>query len=306
MEYLPEPTPDQLGQLGHVLGGTVAYRRRILGGLGATTDVLELVDSGRLLVLRRHGPWYEDEGIDVVARELSTLTMVRGHGLPAAEPLWGESSGIFESSAIVTSFVDGYAELAPSDWESWAEQLATALVQLHAIAVDDSTATVLARGAPGGDDDETPENFFDNPDARPLLDRLHEVRARTELGEPTLIHGDFWPGNTLWRAGRLEAIIDWENAALADPAADVAYCASDMRYLGLDEAADHLIATYRDQSGRALESLEYWNLASLCRPMPDIAIWVPAWLTLGLPDTDVDEVRQRHHDLIKRALAATA
>ncbi len=35
-----------------------------------------------------------------------------------------------------------------------------------------------------------------------------------------LLHGDFWPGNTLWRMGRLTAVIDWEDAARGDPLAD--------------------------------------------------------------------------------------
>src|SRR5438067_5191571 len=27
--------------------------------------------------------------------------------------------------------------------------------------------------------------------------------------ERVLLHGDFWPGDTLWRDGRLVAVIDW-------------------------------------------------------------------------------------------------
>lgn len=41
---------------------------------------------------------------------------------------------------------------------------------------------------------------------------------------PQPLHGDYWPGNVLWRAGRLAAIIDWEDAALGDPLADLANC----------------------------------------------------------------------------------
>ncbi len=37
-----------------------------------------------------------------------------------------------------------------------------------------------------------------------------------------LLHGDFWPGNLLWKEGGLVAVIDWEDAALGDPLADVA------------------------------------------------------------------------------------
>jgi aminoglycoside phosphotransferase (APT) family kinase protein len=36
----------------------------------------------------------------------------------------------------------------------------------------------------------------------------------------SLLHGDYWPDNTLWRDGRLVCVIDWEDAALGDPLAD--------------------------------------------------------------------------------------
>ena len=36
-----------------------------------------------------------------------------------------------------------------------------------------------------------------------------------------LLHGDFWPGDVLWQAGRLTAVLDWEDAQVGDPLADV-------------------------------------------------------------------------------------
>ena len=37
-----------------------------------------------------------------------------------------------------------------------------------------------------------------------------------------LLHGDYWPGNVIWQDGRLVAVIDWEDACLGDPLADLA------------------------------------------------------------------------------------
>ena len=39
---------------------------------------------------------------------------------------------------------------------------------------------------------------------------------------PALLHGDYWPGNILWKDGRLAAVIDWEDACLGDPLVDLA------------------------------------------------------------------------------------
>ena len=35
-----------------------------------------------------------------------------------------------------------------------------------------------------------------------------------QVNRPVLLHGDFWPGNILWRDGRLVAVIDWEKRPL--------------------------------------------------------------------------------------------
>jgi aminoglycoside phosphotransferase (APT) family kinase protein len=100
----------------------------------------------------------------------------------------------------------------------------------------------------------------------------------------------------------LEAVVDWEGGSIGDPAIDVAYCASDIRLLGLDSAADHFVDSYRRASGRSLDNLDYWNLLALCRPMPDIAIWVPGWKAMGV-DITLGEARTRHDELIETALS---
>jgi aminoglycoside phosphotransferase (APT) family kinase protein len=37
-----------------------------------------------------------------------------------------------------------------------------------------------------------------------------------------VLHGDYWPGNVLWRDGRLAGVVDWEDALFGDPLADLA------------------------------------------------------------------------------------
>jgi len=33
-----------------------------------------------------------------------------------------------------------------------------------------------------------------------------------QVSDPVVLHGDYWPGNVLWRDGRLVGVIDWEEA----------------------------------------------------------------------------------------------
>ena len=40
---------------------------------------------------------------------------------------------------------------------------------------------------------------------------------------PSVLHGDLWPANVLRRRGRLTGLVDWERAAIGDPALDIGF-----------------------------------------------------------------------------------
>jgi hypothetical protein len=99
-------------------------------------------------------------------------------------------------------------------------------------------------------------------------------------------------------------VVDWEEPATGDRSMDVAYCALDIRYLGMDRVAEHFVKSYRDQSGDQLPNLAHWEAIGLCRPMPDIAMWVPSWLTMGRDITD-EQARQRLTKVLEDFLERT-
>lgn len=74
---------------------------------------------------------------------------------------------------------------------------------------------------------------------------------------PVLIHNDLWPSHILWnrRAHRPVAVIDWEDARLGDPAADLAAFAG----LGAEILVD--VAKHRRQRSDSL----FWKRLSLYR-----------------------------------------
>jgi macrolide phosphotransferase len=80
------------------------------------------------------------------------------------------------------------------------------------------------------------------------------------LSSPTRVvsHADAWFGNMLVDEGGLVALLDWEDACLADPAMDLA----PQRYLG-PEAATSVVASYvelRGQTRRLEERIECYRL----------------------------------------------
>jgi len=89
-----------------------------------------------------------------------------------------------------------------------------------------------------------------------------------------LVHIDYWSGNILWDAGRIMAILDWEEAAYGDPGIDVAYCRMDMFLSGMGEAADEFLSAYETEVGRPVANLGFWELAAAARPMFSPEGWI--------------------------------
>lgn len=294
MSPAPRPTPTQLARLGDALGGEVAWLHRFDGGIGCTMDLLAV--DGERVVLRRYGPWYDDDD-DPAGAEWSHLGRLLDAGVAVPTPRWIDREGVFDEHALVLTYLDGAPLFDPADPDDWADQLALALVAIHGVDPAGLPAPEEALDLDGS----RPGRF----DAFPLGGELWDACVATRPAAPTeqvFLHADFWPGNTLWQGQRLVATIDWEHPAVGDPMLDLAYTELDLRYLGSDDVADRFVSTYLAASGRRPETLRHWRLQALGRPLPDIAPWVRAWTGLGL-DIPLGHARARHLELARRFLA---
>ena len=306
MQYAPLPTEEQLARVREALGASsLRHVQRIEVGLSCTMDVLS--DGHSRMVLRRYGPWYVENGHDVAARETRALELLQRMRGPAPAPLWIDTEGIFDEPAIIVSFVEGAPDLSPGHPFEWAEQLAETLVRIHSIGLDDEDRELFPPGV--GQDakkiQDAPEMILEHPLGEALLRRLLELQSQLVPQTPVFSHADFWPGNTMWKNGDLQAVVDWEYPATADREMDVAYCSLDIRYLGMDRVADRFVAGYREASGEELPNLDYWEAVALCRPMPDIAVWVPSWVAMGRSIT-AERARAIHTETIEAFLERTA
>lgn len=306
MDHAPLPTEEQLERLRDAIGATsLVHNRRIEGGFSCTIDVLS--EGGTRMVLRRYGPWSHGAGPELIAKENRALELMQRANIPAPAPIWTDTSGIFPVPAILISFVEGAPDLAPANPFDWAERLAGVLTRIHDVRLEGDDIAMFPSGA--GEDivrvQENPEIVLEHPLGEDLLRRRVLLGQRDVESPPVFSHTDFWPGNTLWQDGELTAVVDWEEPATGDRAMDVAYCALDIRYLGMDRVADHFIKSYREYAGDSLPNLSHWEAVGLCRPMPDIAIWVPSWVSMGREIT-ADKARARYIEVLEDFLERTA
>ena len=79
-------------------------------------------------------------------------------------------------------------------------------------------------------------------------------------GPHKLLHGDFWPENLLWRNGEVAAVLDWEDAAVGDPMADVAGARVELRYKFGPKAMQHFTDAYAQHQEVDFKRLALWQV----------------------------------------------
>ena len=114
---------------------------------------------------------------------------------------------------------------------------------------------------------------------------------RPDRNRRVLLHGDYWPGNVMWQDGRLVAVIDWEDACLGDPLADLATARVELlcRHGGdaMDQFTDRYLAAHHDTIGPLrLEALPLWELYVSAAALATMGDW-------GLEPAE--EARRRRH-----------
>lgn len=212
----------------------------LTGGVSATVTRLTLqLEDGptRDLVLREHSA--DQNGLDA-GTEFALLRALYEQDLPVPEALHLETSGqLLGHPFVLMAHVDGTTE-APGDQTHTFATMSLLLQHIHDTPVH-SLPPLPARNDPRA---ELSELLPDDPHWDPLRRWLPDAADTAYRGVPALLHGDFWPGNLLWRDDSLVAVLDWEDAAVGDPLSDLAGTGLELRYLYGPEGMAEFIARY--------------------------------------------------------------
>jgi len=300
-------TSEELGRLRERIDpeAVSVSARALVGGLDTATYVvrLEHEDASQDVVVRIYRE-YEHDAVEAVRREFAVLTAVSSAGVLAPRPILADPNGdITGEPLIVMSFIPG-APLPPGpSGDLWTQQMADGLVGVHATplgrlpaefrrgeAPSERVARMIARPP------EVPDEFWER-----VVAVLLRATASVTANAPTLIHGDYWFGNTIWQDGRLTGIIDWDGARIADPALDVAIARNDIVVFSGPRMADVFLERYERARGH-LRSLVFWDLVACLGPIKWLPHWVEGYQELGV-DLPLREARARLESWVENALA---
>ncbi|MFO7288579.1 MAG: phosphotransferase family protein [Bacillota bacterium] len=276
--------------------------QELSGGVSARTALLETErPDGRRekLLFRQHGARDLRRNPRIAADEYRLLGILRSAGLPVPKPYALDTSRrLFPAPYLVMEFIEGEAVDDPADPRTYLHQTACHLSRIHRVDASRHDLSFLPK------QEALARKILERRPASPK-DAWNEGRIRRALervwpfprsNPDVLLHGDFWPGNLLWKEGGLVAVIDWEDAALGDPLADVANARLEILWAFGAEAMRRFTEEYRSMMPHVdFTHLPRWDLYAALRPVSTISGW-------GLGDARESVMRKRHRLFVAQAL----
>jgi aminoglycoside phosphotransferase (APT) family kinase protein len=272
----------------------------LLGGVSAQVTALEIERAGgttETLVARLHGPRDLAGNPNIARDEYRLLQILEAHGIAAPRPVFLDlSCELFPTPIVVMTFIDG--EMVDDaqqveDVDSFVRQMADQLAAIHRIPDSPELAFL-----PGTRDrlPPRPAVLDDSLNEGGIRDALDSIGTPEPRNPAVLLHGDYWPGNLLWRDDTLTAVIDWEDAERGDPLSDLANARMETLFTFGPEAMQTFTDHYRVRTNVDVSQLPYWDLVAALHPCGRISEW-------ELDPEDDARIRVRHGWFIEQAFS---
>ena len=267
----------EFGKIAEQLGGELVNFEPLLGGSSAIVHALDIELAGgevRRVVVRQHpSDHFKGHANTVAVKEFAVLNQLHTLGFAVARPLLFDQ----EQAWLVTDWVSGSSDVAASNLDSALEQMAAFLVALHQL-------DPLGLEVETFDELEDPlvsigEYLPDTPTGIAVAKRISEATVGFEgnvslaSNQRRLVHGDYWPGNVLWRNGQLAAVIDWEDAQLGDPLADLAGARVELLCQYDERAMDYFTDLYLQGNQLDLSALPIWEAYVSASALATMHLW---------------------------------
>ena len=231
-------------RIGREYGLSIASVRGILAGSVNTNYECSLEGGGRVFLRV-----YEEQDAAGAAREIRLLEHLGSRGVPTVRPLFRTAAGDRDAqtlssyswkAAAIFPWVDGEILCQKRVTPDVMEQVGSALARIHVAGADfqgaehsrfDAThlggrlgklrAQGYGRATPGGpvlggEIGEDVERLSEK-----LAAHVERERARGGAAPASLVHGDVFRDNVLWRDGRMAAVLDFESASLGSVTFDL-------------------------------------------------------------------------------------
>ncbi|WP_138494481.1 phosphotransferase family protein [Paenibacillus pinistramenti] len=271
------------------------------GGVSAQTTAVEFEAGGhcKRAVVRQYGEANLRSNSHIARSEWKLLNLLHAAGIPVPKPYFAdESANLLPAPYIVIEFIEGQTRTEPADVHPLVRKMGDVLAKIHShkfsehdlsfLPAQEHAAASLIAARPAKLDDSLSEGR--------IRDTLEQVWPPPQKNKSALLHGDFWPGNLLWKVDQIAAVIDWEDAGCGDPLSDFANARLEiLMFFGI-ESMNEFTRHYRSlMASLEYTNLPYWDLIAALRPAGRMS-------GFGLDRETLLKFRERHKRFVNQAL----
>lgn len=259
-------------------GAKLNSYQKLEGGVSAQVFRLDTTLANgrtRRLIVRQYGSGDLESDSKVATHESLLLRYLKNKGIPCPAPFYtDESCRILSSPYIVVEFIDGQTVEEPKDATDFVRKMAEALASIHEVDATDLELSFLPdqQKIYTAKLSSKPLKYDESLSESLIRDTLEKAWPPASKNKSVILHGDFWPGNTMWRNDNLVGIIDWEDAGRGDPLADLGNGRLEILMFFGKEAMDEFTIRYKTlMPGLDYDNLPYWDLCAALRPAGKMA-----------------------------------
>jgi aminoglycoside phosphotransferase (APT) family kinase protein len=297
-------------------GSTLLRAWPLQGGISAEMTAFELqYPDGQLrkMILRRPSEQVLQLNPRAAENEFRVLQLTSRLGLAAQTPYYLDQSGtIFSMPYLVMEFIEGKPEFPIAPRANFTVQLAKHLALIHGADYSKQDLSFLPKATNKCVETSSKRPTFALPAlaVQDLRDKLEKVSTLGQQNRSVLLHGDYWPGNILWRDDTLVTVIDWEDAQIGDPLIDVAISRLDILWIFGTDAMHSFTQHYQSVMDIDYRNLPYWDLCAALRLArligDDLAEWTAFFIPFGRHDITERSLSEHFRYFITQALEQLA
>lgn len=284
--------PETVVWIETAIGAPIARTVRLPGGMSSQVHRCWLADGTSVVV--RHitdRDWLSREPY-LIASEATALELLRETTVPAPEYIASDEV----SGRLMMSFVEGEMVTGAAGLSSRLSDLATLVHRIGSVDLPHDHG--LVRWRPWAPASIDPPGWGDDRLWREAIDAF--VSIEPPEGKLSLLHRDFHPLNVLWNGRIVSGVVDWVNACVGHPHAELGHCRWNLAVLAGPEAADAFLHVYLSISDDAAYT-PYWDLATVIGLLPG-PIGLSGWHAIGRTDVTQQSVVTATEDFLVSAL----
>lgn len=259
--------------LAHHPQATLHKSWELTGGISAQTIAVKIGlpdDTTEKLIVRVHGENDHANNPNIGRDEFCLLGILLRAGIRVPKRIACDvSNQILPTPYILMEFIEGQTQFSSDISIAQLHDLVDNLLSIHQVNISEHDLLFLPRQL------NIIERQFDRYSLKNdrITDALKHVYPRMIMNPSTLLHGDYWLGNILWRGDKLVGIIDWEDAMLGDPLSDLGKSRLELLWVASQDITKRYTELYIQKMPHVdLLYLPFWDLWGALR-LADFTSW---------------------------------